>query len=332
MSYRRYLFIKTVSTGVTILLVMVGLFFLFRLLPGDFTARLALAGATPEQIEAARERAGLGKPLYIQFITFVENMLTGNAGTSYSYNIPVVELTITRLFYSAVLIGPAVITAFIIGTFSGADFGMSSEGFKDKFGSIFVMVAGAIPQFFLAILLIEIFAIWLDLFPTSGVVATSNLQIMNDPFELIQTSEFWWHYSLPFLTVVLHFIYIPTLLMRTSVVEVMNEDFIYYHKIKKLKNRTQLRRIIRHSIIPVITVFPISMSRALSGMVLVEIVFNWPGIGKLLIESVFSNDLPVLQFAFILVAAWVILANYFIDILYPLIDPRISLSSSEQRE
>ena len=117
--------------------------------------------------------------------------------------------------------------------------------------------------------------------------------------------------------------------MRTSVVEVSGQDFAYYHRVKGLAKSTQLHHIMKHASLPVITLFPVSMTRAIGGLVLVELVFNWPGVGSFLVDAVLFRDFPVVQFVFFLVAIWVILGNYVVDIVYGIIDPRVAVGGDD---
>jgi peptide/nickel transport system permease protein len=117
--------------------------------------------------------------------------------------------------------------------------------------------------------------------------------------------------------------------MRTSVVEVMGQDFIYYHKVTGLPYISKLKHIGKHAILPVITLYPVSMTRAISGLVLIELVFNWPGIGFALVQGVLQRDFPVVQFVFFITAAMVVIANFGVDLLYGIIDPRISVEGDD---
>jgi peptide/nickel transport system permease protein len=119
------------------------------------------------------------------------------------------------------------------------------------------------------------------------------------------------------------------LVTRTSVVETLGQGFIDYHRLTGIRKFDRLKYIAKHSSLPVITIYPISLTRAIGGLVLVEIVFNWPGIGFTLVEAVFSRDIPVIQFVFFLIATYIIIANFAVDLLYGIIDPRVSIEGSE---
>lgn len=326
----KYLIKRIVITIVLIFSVITALFFFFRLMPGDFTGMLVQEGASPEELMEVREKWGLNEPLYVQYFNYMMNLATGDLGNSFRYGQTVVGLTLPRLLNSFVLIAPAIITAYILGSIFGAIMGSNRGSWIEKYGIIPVTVFGTVPEFFLGILMITVFASWLNWFPISGMVSLSSLQQTDvTGASLYLTRDFWWHFTLPFLTIVLRYLYLPSLIMRTSVVEVVGQDFTYYHRIKGLARRSQLRHIMKHASLPVITLFPVSMTRAVGGMVLIEVVFNWPGIGALLVESVLTRDYPVVQFVFYLVAIWVIIGNFIVDIVYSSIDPRIAIEDGD---
>lgn len=325
MSKIRYFVKRTLVTVVLIFLVISALFAFFRLMPGSFVNYLAAQGVGPEQLEAIKAKWGLNDPIYIQYLSFLENMLSGDVGESFRLGADVTDIVIPRILNSFVLVAPAITTAYIVGSIYGAILGTARGSKLEQYGVIVPTVVGTIPEFFLGILLILIFASTLNIFPSSGMVDVLNVGEYQAQWRIYLTRDFLMHYILPFMTIVLRYLYLPSLIMRTSIIEVAGQDFSYYHRIKGLSRRTRLGHMIKHASLPVITLFPVSMTRSIGGMVLVEVVFNWPGIGLLLVESVLYRDFPVVQFVFYLVAIWVILGNYVIDLLYSVIDPRISV-------
>jgi peptide/nickel transport system permease protein len=327
MSNLRYFAKRTVVTVALIFIVASALFILFRSLPGSYLDILVARGADPDELEAAREAWGIDQPLYVQYFEYITNLLTGNMGNSFRYRTPVVEVVGGAILNSFLLIAPAITTAYIVGSLIGGFLGRNRGSKSERFGVVSVTMLGTIPEFFMGIFLLIVGAFWLGFFPTGGMASVQNSGLST--IEMIQTTDFWLHYTLPFLTIVVKLVYLPSLIMRTSVVEVSGQGFMTYHRLKGLPEYRKLRHLIKHASLPVITLYPISMGRAIGGMVVVETVFNWPGIGFLLVESVFQRDLPVVQFVFFLVAVWVILGNYLVDIVYSLIDPRIVVEGQE---
>lgn len=321
-----YIVRRAVISVFLIFLMATLLFFFFRLLPGDYATLLLQSGMSPEQADQIRENWGLNDPLYVQYYRFMTNMVTGDAGISRATNLPVLDYVSMALFNSLILVAPAITTAFILGSLYGGLIGSSDNALLDKFGIVPPTMIGAAPAFFIGIVLIFLFASWANLFPTGGLVSVEMYTQYDGPWWSIYLSfDFLSHYVLPFMTIVISYFYYPTIVMKSSVVEVSGQDFSYYHRIKGLSPYKQYKHLLRHASLPIITLYPTAMARAISGMVLVEVVFNWPGIGKLLIDSVFARDTPVVQFIFILVAVWIIIGNFLVDIFYTVVDPRIAI-------
>ena len=325
----KYLVYRSVQTVFILWLVLTFLFFLFRLMPGSFIDLMAGAGATPETIAALEEKWGLNEPLYQQYFDYLSNFVVLDVGTSLAYRVPVWDFVKLRIFNTFILVAPAVTISYIIGIILGTYLGTNRGSRSERYGIIPIVTAGTMPEFFTSILLVMVFAsgIILNWFPTGGMLPTETVVMYRDAswWRPYLTTDFIWHYTLPFIAILLRFIYIPTLIMRTSVVEVAGLNHTYYHKITGLPKLKIYKHIAKHSILPVITLYPVSMTRALGGLVLIEMVFNWPGIGFTLVEAVLSRDYPVVQFVFFVVAAFVIISNFVVDILYGYIDPRISV-------
>ncbi len=325
MSQIQYVLRRSVVTVGLIFLAMTALFFFFRLMPGDFTSVVAESGADQETLDQVRANWGLDQPLYVQYYQYIGNMLTLDAGNSFQFGGSVWDVTQDRLLNSFVLVAPAITAAYLVGSVIGGVLGRYQDTMLDRWGVSSVVLIGASPAFFTGILLIIVFADFGNIFPSSGMVSTDVARALGDtnPLSIYTTTSFWHHYILPFSTIFIAYLYLPTLIMRTNVVEVSNQGFMYYHRMKGVDTIGQIRHLIKHSSLPVITLYPVSMTRAIGGMVLVEVVFNWPGIGNLLVQAVLARDLPIIQFVFFLVVVWVIIGNFVIDLLYSVIDPRV---------
>lgn len=333
MSRLRYIIQRTVLSVFLILSLTVVLFVFFRTLPGDYATMMAQTGATTEQIEMVREQWGLNDPLHVQYLRWLENAMVGDFGRSRGYGVSVTELTIPYLMNSIILAAPAILTAYILGSAWGAVLGNAFGKRLEKIGIIPPVLFGTIPSFFLGIILLFLFAGGIfNIFPTQGAVSTEVLREIDSHWEIYLTRNFWWHFSLPFVTIVLVQLYYPTTIMRTSIIEIAGKDFDAYHRITGLSPFTRYKQRFKHGSLPVLTILPIALARAISGLVLVEVVFNWPGIGLLLVRSVLSRDVPVLQFIFLLVAIWIVAGNFIVDILYGVIDPRISVGDQSGSE
>lgn len=314
-----------------IFLVASALFLFFRAMPGDYSALLVQQGMNPEQIERLEAQWGLNDPLYVQYYEYITNLLTGNAGQSFRFGEPVWDLVAPRILNSIVLVAPAITATYLVGGLFGAYIGRRRGSPLEKSGIISVSIFHSIPDFFLGIMLIALFSSTLGIFPTSGMLpAAEMVRIGDQPYwHRFLMPEFWRHYTLPFMTVLLYFMQYPTLIMRNSVVEVSDQEYLHYHRLKGLPESKLLRKIIRHASLPVITLYPISLAASISGLVLIEVVFNWPGIGQLLVSSVLARDFPVIQFVFLIAAVWVIIGNFVVDLLYGVLDPRVSVAGDE---
>jgi peptide/nickel transport system permease protein len=333
MSRLRYIVRRTAVTAVLIFMVASALFLFFRLMPGNYSAMLIQQGLNPEQIERLEAKWGLNAPLYVQYISYISNLLTADLGNSFRYGKPVWELVAPRILNSFILVAPAITTTYIIGGGLGAVIGRYRGSLFEKSSIVTVSAFHSIPDFFLGILLIAAFSSTLNIFPTSGMLSVqTSIAMQSQPYwERFFLKEFWMHYALPFATITLYFMQYPALIMRNSVVEVSGQQFLHYHRLKGLPRFTLLRKLIRHASLPVLTLYPISLASSISGLVLIEVVFNWPGIGRLLVDSVLARDFPVIQFVFLVAAVWIILGNFLVDLLYGVVDPRVSVGD-ENRE
>lgn len=301
--------------------VLTFLFFLFRSLPGSFADQLIFGGASPELVAELEAKWGLNEPLYVQYFNYMINFVQGDAGISFQYRQPVIEVVQISFINSILLALPPIICGYLFGVIVGSIMGANRGSKLEKYGIIPLFVLGTVPSFFLAILVVIVFSVTLGWFPTSGMSTTGSATGL----DLYLSRDFLWHYTLPFTVIFLRYTFLPTVLMRTSVVDTMRQDFIFYQRVAGIPEIQRMRSIIKHSSIPLITMFPISMTQAIGGVVLIEFVFGWPGIGVELVSAVGSRDFPLVQFTFFVIAAVVITLNTVVDILYPLIDPRIEM-------
>jgi peptide/nickel transport system permease protein len=327
---KKYFLRRAVQTVFLFWLVLTLVFLFFRALPGDYTTLMVYRGASEEAIAAFEARWGLNEPVYVQYVDYIINYINLDVGTSIVGQKPVWDHVRIPLFNSIILIAPAITTGYILGSVLGTLFGVQRGTNFERRGLMSVIFFGSFPSFFLAIVMISIFASWAGIFPTGGMYAYSGAATDQAWWQGYLSTDFLWHYILPFATIVLRYLAGPTMIMRTNVVETSDQSFTFYHRITGKPRKDILKRVYHHSILPVITLFPISMTRALGGLVLVELVFNWPGIGSLLVSSVFARDYPVVQFLFFLIASFVITSNFLIDIIYGVVDPRVSVEGGAE--
>jgi peptide/nickel transport system permease protein len=298
------------------------------MLPGDPATMFSFAGADPETVAAFREKWGFDDPLWVQYLRYMENIVFRlDPGVSVIKREPVLEVIKTPLINTVILFVPSITLGYLLGSLYGMVVGSNRGSLLDRYGIIPIVFIGAFPSFFTAILLVIIFSGYLGIFPPSGVVSAELFTEYqgSDWWKMYLTKDFVLHATLPFTAIVLRYLYLPSLITRTSVVEVSNQAFQFYHKITGKPRKVRMKHLAKHASLPVITIFPISMARAIGGLVLIEIVFNWNGMGFLLVESVFNRDYPVIQFVFFAIAAFVILSNFLVDVIYGFIDPRVSI-------
>ncbi len=324
MSSVQYILRRAVVSILLIIGIATFLFFSFRLMPGDYVTFLVGEGASPETAARLREKWGLNEPLHIQYFQFMINMATGDAGTSRVTHQPVVEYVLPRLANSLILVLPAIVTSFLLGSLYGGILGTNEDTLLERFGVFPPTLVGTTPDFFIGIIILFIFSATFGLFPASGMISPETRNLVDSHLGYYLTRDFWYHYTLPFLAITLKYLYYPALVMRGSVVEVKGQEFSFYHEMVGLGDMTRFKHIMRHASLPVVTLLPAVTATAISGLVLIEVVFNWPGIGLLVYDSILTRDLAVIQFIFMLIAIWIIIGNFIVDIAYTLIDPRIS--------
>lgn len=328
MSRAKYFVKRLAMMLVTFWLIMTALFLLFRLMPGDITALYLRAGADQATVELFQEKWGLNDPLYVQYFNYFNNLLIDqDLGTSLNYGVPVLEYVLPRLFNTFILVAPAITTGYIVGSTWGTLIATTKRSWVENYGLVIAISLGTIPIFFLGMLSIIFFSLRLELFPTSGMLSSATRQAFSAApwWRPYLTTDFLWHYALPFSVIAVRYSYLPTLLMNTSVREVMGGGFNYYHRVTGLPGWRRKFHLAKHASLPVITFYPLSMARAIGGLVLIEFIFNWPGVGVALVQAVFNRDLPVLEVIFFMVAAFIIVGNFLVDIVYGWIDPRVSI-------
>jgi peptide/nickel transport system permease protein len=329
-----YIFNKMGFALLTLIIVIVFNFFLFRVLPGDPVRLLfrnpRLSGDVQETL---RVQFGLDKPVWLnterlaagdlgglfdtQFSAYIANLLQGNLGFSFTDRTPVAELLGERVGQTVLLVLTGEAVAIVLGVLVGMVAAWRRGTRLDLLALIIGLFTWALPTFFLGIILLILAR---GILPTGGMV-TPGLYEQG-------TLDYWLdvgrHMILPALTLAIVTFSNYLLIMRSSVVEVLAEDYILTAKAKGLSTFRILRdHAFKNAILPMVTIIALSLGFVVGGAIQIETVFSWPGVGRLVFESVAKQDYPVLQGAFLLLAVSVILANLVADILYTLLDPRI---------
>lgn len=308
---------KRLAISIPVLfLISVGAFILVHLTPGDPADMYITPDMTPAQIEMTRAALGLDKPLIVQYADWVGNFLTGNLGFSFGNRQPVLDIIEQRLTPTLLLMSLSLLVAYITAIPLGIWAAVRKDSLLDRciIGWTFLNVS--FPPFFLGLALIYIFAVQLDIFPTGGM---SVLGSDGDAAELIM------HLVLPVIVMASQFAANMIRYVRSSVIDVMQQNYIRTALAKGLSWRQILwHHVLRNSLIPIITVIGTDLPKIIGGAVITEQIFQWPGIGSLTVAAINSRDYPVLMAIVILSAVAVLIANIIIDILYAVIDPRIT--------
>ena len=309
-----------------ILAVIVMCFSLVHLAPGD--AALVIAGESgagdPELIEQIREDLGLDDPYLIQLSRYVGDVASGDFGTSYRFNEPVTSLIGDRIWPTILLVTTALVFAIAIGVLVGVFTARRPESPVSHGVTVFSLVGYSMPVFWTGYLLIIAFASNVRWFPVAGM---RDVRFEGNRFE--EWLDIAHHLVLPALTLGLIYLAQYSRLSRASMLEVLQSDYVRTARAKGLAERKVVyKHALRNAVIPVITIAGLQFGALLSGALLVETVFNWPGLGRLAADSVFQRDAPVLLGVLICSAVLVVVINILTDVVYRMIDPRIRVGGS----
>jgi peptide/nickel transport system permease protein len=296
-------------------------FALPRLAPGDAVDYLfppeQAGGISPEQRAQVLSEFGLDEPLPTQFGRYLAGIARGDLLLSVRYGRPVVDVLAERIGWTALLVGTAVVLATLIGTFLGFRSAWRRGTAGDSGTLSGVMLVDALPPFFIGMLLLLVFSVQLGWLPTFGAQPTTSAE---GAALLLEVGR---RLVLPLATLTLASIGPIYLVARSALLSELREDYVLMAEAKGLSARAVRRHAERNALLPVSTVVLIGLGTLVGGAAVVETVFSYPGLGRLIYESVLARDYPVLQGAFLLLAVGVILANFLNDLLYPLLDPRV---------
>ena len=282
--------------------------FIVMRLSGDPIPLLLPPEASRAEIEAYRHKLGLDAPLYVQYIIFLRNAVTGDFGRSLRYDRPAMDLAIERLPATLELAFAAGFLAIVVAIPVGILSALKPNSLADNLAMILALIGQSAPTFYIGIMLILIFSVNLQLFPTGG---------RGEPSQLV----------LPAVTLGAFAMASIARLTRSEMLEVIRKDYIRTARAKGLADLTiVLRHAFKNAAIPIVTITGLQFGLLLGGAVVTETVFSWPGIGRLAIQSIYGRDYPVVQAVVFLTATMFIVLNFLVDLTYGLLDPRISYS------
>jgi len=301
---QRYILKRLVHAVICLFAVTIIVFGLTHL-SGDPAVLMASPDAEESEIAELREMMGLTKPLHVQYGLFLYEILQGRFGTSYKWDEPCIEVWADR-FPNTLLLAAAsmAFTLFIglpIGIISAVKVGTS----VDNFGKVFALLGQSLPVFWVGLMLMLVFSVGLGWLPTSGIGT-------------------FWHLLMPAFTLGWYFTAAITRLTRSSMLDVLDQDYIKMARIKGVKKyNVVVRHAFKNASIPILTLGTLNFVFMLNGTVITETVFNWPGVGRMVVEAIFSRDFPLVQSTVLIASFFFIFANLAVDILYSYIDPRI---------
>jgi peptide/nickel transport system permease protein len=301
---RRFVLRRAAYAALSLFLLSVTIF-LFVRVTGDPTVLLVEPGASKADLDALRHDLGLDRSLLVQYGTFMRDLARGDFGRSFYYRTPVLELYVSRLPNSLLLAAAAMVFSLLIGIPSGIMAAVRVGGWWDSAGKIFALLGLSMPSFWVGLLLILFFSVYLGWLPSSG--SGTALHVLMPAFAL------GWYFAAAHMR-----------LARSSMLEVLGSEYV---KLARLKGLPEMRVIAKHAfknaLIPVLTLAGINLVLMVNVAVVVETVFAWPGIGRLLYEGIAFRDFPVVQATVLLAGSMIVIVNLVVDLLYAVIDPRI---------
>lgn len=300
----------------TMLVVGVVVFFIVHSVPGDVTSALLGQEASLEQIEALRQRLNLDQPLPAQFAAWFGGVLTGDLGTSHYMRVPVVDVIAQRIEPTGMLALLATLVAVLLGLGLGVIAAVRHNTAADYVVMLVAMLGLSLPTFWLGLLMIMLFAVNLQWLPAAGYVSLSQSPI--DTFRYL---------AMPAISLGFSQAAVIARMTRASMLDTLREDYVRTARSKGLpERRVVVRHALRNALMPILTVIGLSIATMAGGVVVTETVFNIPGAGRLVIESVQRRDYPVIQGAVIAVAFVYALVNLLVDLSYLALDPRVRYS------
>jgi peptide/nickel transport system permease protein len=304
---------RILATIPVMAVVAVFVFLMLRLSPTDPAAMIAGDYASSEQIAKIRTQLGLDRPIYVQFVEWLGQILRGNLGVSIFSNLPVTTLIAQRIEPTLMLAISSIIFSIVVAVPLGVLAAWKAGSWIDRLVMLFAVAAFSFPVFVLAYVLIFEFSIAWRIFPTQGY---------RSPF--VDLPGFLHHIALPTFTISTIFIALITRITRASVIEVLGEDYIRTARAKgQIERRVLFRHALRNAAVPIVTVIGLSLVILIGNAIVTESVFNIPGVGRLVVDAVLKRDYPVIQGLVIALSFTYIIVNLIIDIVYAMLDPRI---------
>lgn len=321
MARARFILSRLLQVVPVVLAIAALNFLLLRLAPGDAADILAgqMGHASPELVARMRKEFGLDRPLYEQFAIYIARLLTLDLGTSQIQSLPVMTLIAERLPATLILMVSSILLAILLGIVLGVSAARRHGRWQDNVLTVLALVAYATPAFWLGLMLIVAFSVKLDLLPSGGY--STIAQARTGLGHVLDVTR---HLVLPAVTLGLFYVAIYTRLMRTSMLEVLSLDYITTARAKGLsERRIAWTHALRNALLPVVTLAGVQVGHLLGGSILVETVFAWPGLGRLVFDALLQRDLNLLLGILFTSSIVVVLVNLLVDLIYGFLDPRV---------
>ncbi|MFP4136964.1 MAG: ABC transporter permease [Halomonas sp.] len=307
---RRLLLTLPVLLGLSLIV-----FLIMSLIPGDPAQAILGSYATPENLERLRANLGLDLPLPQQYLVWLGNILQGDLGRSYSLNRPVLDEVLERFGATLILAGTSLVLCILVGVIAGIVSAVRQYGWGDRVITLLVLIGISVPAFWLGMLMIMVFSVGLRWFPASGMTASYGGGGLLDILH---------HLVLPAIALAVVAAGVIARLTRSNMLEVLRQDYIRTARAKGLdENRVVMRHAFKVALVSLIPVIGVQAGFVIGGAVYIETVFQWPGIGRMLVNAISTRDLLLVQGGVLVVAAAYVLFNLLADLLQYWLDPRI---------
>lgn len=306
----RYVAKRIGQGALSVFLTVAVVFILLRMAPGDPAAAYAPPLATQAQLDAIREQMGLNKPIFVQFWVFLEQLVHGNMGTSFSFHESAVQVVLDRLPYTLTLAVSVIVVAIVVSVPLGVWMARRNNT-SGEFGANIVTIAGqSMPDFWIGIMLILLFSIVIPILPSSGFETNAGLILPTITIAILQVALF-------------------SRMVKREMVRNLRAPYITVGRARGVSERRLVwQYALGNSAIPVVTALGTRFAAMLNGVVVVEVVFGWPGVGSLVVRALDTRDFPLIQATVLITVILAIVVQLGIDLIYPLLDPRVRLGKA----
>lgn len=297
----------------TLLGVSLIVFLMLQMVPGDPVNTIVPADATEEERMLVAQELGLDKPIFVQFIYWLGNMLQGDMGNSIVKRLPVVELLLPAVLNTVILAVASAVLSFGLGLIIGVYSAYRPKSWIASVCNVLGLAGIGMPNFWAALILIGIFSVVLGWFPSSGMYSVGR----GDFADLLN------HLILPTIAASLTTLGVMTRMVRSTIAHLLQQDFVFALKAKGARSRTVLRHVLKNGMPTILTVAGLQFGYLIGGSVLVETVFAWPGVGQLIYQAIGQRDFPIVQSGVLIVAIAFVMINLLVDAMHAVLDPRV---------